>query len=44
MAITHAHQEGRLRGNALIGLAAFGAGITWGAGVIGCNLEGAQCT
>lgn len=34
VAMVQARQEGRLRPNALVGLAAFGAGITWGAGVV----------
>ncbi|QMU78051.1 beta-ketoacyl-ACP synthase III [Streptacidiphilus sp. PB12-B1b] len=35
LALAHAREEGRLGRTALLGLAAFGAGITWGAGVIG---------
>ncbi|MCH0539687.1 beta-ketoacyl-ACP synthase 3 [Streptomyces sp. MUM 203J] len=35
IALTQACEEGRLGSSALLGMAAFGAGITWGAGVIG---------
>ncbi|MDI5963690.1 3-oxoacyl-ACP synthase III family protein [Streptantibioticus silvisoli] len=35
LALTHAREEGRLGDSGLLGVAAFGAGITWGAGVIG---------
>ncbi|MGW3071625.1 beta-ketoacyl-ACP synthase 3 [Kitasatospora sp. NPDC001132] len=35
LGLTHAREEGLLDGPRLLGLAAFGAGITWGAGVIG---------
>jgi 3-oxoacyl-[acyl-carrier-protein] synthase-3 len=34
IALRHAQQEGRLRPGARVGLAAFGAGLTWGAGIV----------
>ncbi len=39
IALHQARGEGRLGRSGLLGVAAFGAGITWGAGVIGWRLE-----
>ncbi|MET9932254.1 MULTISPECIES: beta-ketoacyl-ACP synthase 3 [unclassified Streptomyces] len=39
IALHQAREEGRLDRSGLLGVAAFGAGITWGAGVIGWRLE-----
>lgn len=41
IALAHARDEGRLGASGLLGVAAFGAGITWGAGVVGWRLEDA---
>ncbi|MFE9740362.1 beta-ketoacyl-ACP synthase III [Streptomyces sp. NPDC006477] len=41
IALAHAREAGRMDGSGLLGVAAFGAGITWGAGVVGWHLEGA---
>ncbi|MFI1968456.1 3-oxoacyl-ACP synthase III family protein [Streptomyces cinnamoneus] len=38
VALAQARHEGRLGGSGLLGLAAFGAGVTWGAGVVGWRL------
>ncbi|MFE0703347.1 beta-ketoacyl-ACP synthase 3 [Streptomyces sp. NPDC058872] len=39
LALHQAWREGRLGPTGLLGVAAFGAGVTWGAGVIGWRLE-----
>ncbi|MFF3291953.1 beta-ketoacyl-ACP synthase 3 [Streptomyces sp. NPDC003023] len=38
VALAHAQEEGRLGPSGVLGVAAFGAGITWGAGVLGWRL------
>ncbi|SFL34277.1 beta-ketoacyl-ACP synthase 3 [Streptomyces pini] len=38
IALAQAWEEGLLSGSGLLGVAAFGAGITWGAGVVGWRL------
>jgi len=40
IALSHALREGRMGRTGLLAVAAFGAGITWGAGVLGWRLAG----
>ncbi|MFC9326836.1 beta-ketoacyl-ACP synthase III [Kitasatospora sp. NPDC057015] len=44
IALTHARESGVLRPGALLGLATFGAGLTWGAGVISWKHPGVRTT